>query len=234
MIINCKICGKKVKKKPSVIKKCKNNFCSIKCVGIYNSMRVFSKGHRKKISIAMKKRKMTWGHKVSETKKMEGTCLGEKNPMYGKHHSKEMKLKISQNKERSEKISKALKGIKKPSGKESHSLNGGIRLNNGYVQIYMPNHPFSKRKCVWEHRLVVERHIGRYLTKKEVVHHINGIRTDNRIENLMLFATHREHMSFHKKIIQFGMTNQRIKEIKERWNGIVVNTKDFCIDTWEL
>ena len=58
----------------------------------------------------------------------------------------------------------------------------------GYVEIYVPEHPNNVRGYVMEHRLVMEAKIGRYLRRDENVHHINGIKDDNRIENLELMT----------------------------------------------
>jgi hypothetical protein len=44
----------------------------------------------------------------------------------------------------------------------------------------------------------MERKLGRYLTKEEVVHHINGVRDDNRIENLWLFPNNKHHSSYER------------------------------------
>jgi len=134
-----------------------------------------------------------------------------------KPHSEETKRKIGLGnkgkfafKETREKMSKAHLG-KRPSletrkkmresqpimcGKNNSNWKGGT-IANGYIYIYQSEHPFANSgKYVFEHRLVIEQRLGRYLTKKEAVHHLGEI-DDNRPHMLMVFSSNSAHIRFH-------------------------------------
>lgn len=69
---------------------------------------------------------------------------------------------------------------------------GRVRGGNGYVYVLLPpDDPFrsmaTKQGRVMEHRLVMAKAKGRPLARWEQVHHLNGVRDDNRIENLELW-----------------------------------------------
>lgn len=63
------------------------------------------------------------------------------------------------------------------------------KRSDGYIEVFLPDHPTAQPSngCVLEHRLVMEQHLGRPLRPGENVHHANGKRDDNRLENLELW-----------------------------------------------
>ena len=74
-------------------------------------------------------------------------------------------------------------------GEDHPAWKGGRHKTNGYIYVRAYNHP-NKGVCgtIAEHRLVMEKMIGRYLYDHETVHHKNGKRDDNRPENLELWS----------------------------------------------
>lgn len=159
--------------------------------------KIFSKTHKGKVVSEQTREKL---RKANKGKSYHNNGRGS-----GWHHSEETKRKISEaNKgniypplsiEARKKISEAHKGSKNAMWK------GGIKITgSGYRYIYKPEHPYAtKDGYVIEHRLVLEKKLGKILPKNVHIHHINGIKTDNRIENLMIFRNNSEHIKYHHK-----------------------------------
>ena len=81
-----------------------------------------------------------------------------------------------------------------------HMWKGGRMIStHGYVLVRAQGHPkaYSHGHYMQEHILVMEKHIGRYLDNNEVVHHKDGNRQNNNIENLELM-TRSQHMVYHR------------------------------------
>ena len=81
------------------------------------------------------------------------------------------------------------------SGDGHPNWSGGRILVGGYWYVWAPDHPAAtKQHRVAEHRLVMERILGRFLGRDEVVHHRNADTQDNRPENLEVFRSNPDHL----------------------------------------
>lgn len=89
-----------------------------------------------------------------------------------------------------------------PRGADSTGWKGGRTLHqNKYWLVYTPHHPMCDNKgYVREHRLVVEKSLGRILERSEIVHHRNGDTLDNSIDNLEI-VNRSDHMKIHHREI---------------------------------
>ncbi len=115
--------------------------------------------------------------------------------IYKREEGKKYGLSACKNIKEVRKKIKLAKSLKNYKGKNGCNWKGGKTIDaNGYVWIFKPEHPKAIHgQYVFEHRLVMEEKIGRYLESGEEVHHINFIKDDNRIENLKLYKTKSQH-----------------------------------------
>lgn len=112
-------------------------------------------------------------------------------------------------------------------GDKNPKWKAGRRNKQNYVLIYLHPGDFfypmvKKDGCVREHRLVMAKHLGRNLQPWEIVHHKNGTKSDNRIENLELttLGSHSiEHSKGYRDGYQKGLIDGRIKQIEELLEG---------------
>lgn len=86
----------------------------------------------------------------------------------------------------------------------------GKKINwSGYVMVWN----VEERRYIREHRMIIEKHLGRKLLKTEHIHHKNGIKTDNRLSNLILISP-QQH-------IRLGWENGTYKNVgnilRDKW-----------------
>ena len=108
---------------------------------------------------------------------------------------KATRLKLKKDKE----VNSIIRG-KSREGEKCCNWKGGRKISpKGYILILKKGHPLAdSRGYIFEHRLVMCEYLEKIIDPKLIVHHINGIKTDNQIENLKLM-TNAEHTILHHK-----------------------------------
>ena len=94
----------------------------------------------------------------------------------------------------------------------------------GYVLVWIGKDDFffpmaghaPRANCIKEHRLVMARHLGRCLASWEVVHHKNGIRNDNRLDNLQLLPTSSQHFPSIRWQNELNKRDKKIAQLEAR------------------
>jgi len=102
-------------------------------------------------------------------------------------------------------------------GDQKHKITGRKETKKGYVVLTIKTHPrASVGRCVMEHRVIMEAYLGRYLNENEIVHHKNGIKNDNRLENLEVMD-HADHtLEHHTDAKRSEETKRKISEAKKK------------------
>lgn len=106
--------------------------------------------------------------------------------------------------------------LKHCTGTENHNWKGGTRFKgkrntNCYMETYSPEHDRAVRGYVLQHILVWEKEHNKKLPEGYVIHHLNGIKYDNRPENLLAVPRSKHHNWLVNSALQ-----ERIRELEKK------------------
>lgn len=105
---------------------------------------------------------------------------------------------------------------------------GGVSHSGGYVLLLMPTHPnANKAGYVREHVKIMSDKLGRRLHRHEIVHHLNGLKSDNRLDNLMVM-TRSVHASGHHKYLLKPRSLKNLKARQVKGECRVLHTPCQC------
>ena len=141
------------------------------------------------------------------------TIKGAAHPMHGRRHRPESVEKMRRHHQ-------AKRGVEHPSWK------GGRWKVDGYTaitesaltgkQLEIVRPMLTKAGHILEHRLIMAMSLGRPLTAKEIVHHLDGDKANNRIENLQLVgikAHSQEHREIERELSRLRAENDRLRSL---------------------
>lgn len=192
VVTTCQYCGKEFSYKASQRRKFCSKTCHARTVGppkttatcltcgkTFDYHASTRTGHYCSVSCGITARNLT-----DQNPSFRRDIRGEKNPMHGKGLTGDSNPMYGRTRE------------------QSPNWKGGRKVRkDGYVLIAAPiEHPYPAYKkgnsaYILEHRLIMERIVGRYLLPTEVVHHRDGNPSNNAPENLQLFDSQADHIS---------------------------------------
>lgn len=128
---------------------------------------------------------------------------------------------------------KSVRGRGSPLEK-NYFWNGGRAIDaDGYVLLKRSDHPnATKAGYVREHRLVMEQHLGRYLDRSEVVHHIDGNKQNNALSNLQVFPSNADHLKLELTGKTPNYSADGLRRMRE--NALRLNRRRFLSIQMEL